>query len=34
LGEKEEEEKEIARGLFSQCWTHLDGCAIWDFCGF
>jgi hypothetical protein len=25
---KKERERAIARGLFSQGWTHLDGCAV------
>jgi hypothetical protein len=35
LGEKEKEKniRETARGLFSQGWTYLAGCAMWDFHG-
>jgi hypothetical protein len=28
---KRKKKKEMARGLFSKCRTHLVGCAVWDF---
>jgi hypothetical protein len=28
---KKEKEREMARGLLSHVWTHLAGCATWDF---